>query len=363
LAGEEINLLATANTGFEFVNWTDQQNVVVSTDAAFIFTMPAEDITLTANFSEESTSYVLTLEVSPSGSGTVEGGGEYMAGEEVTISATANAGFEFVNWTDQQDAEVSTDADFVYNMPAEDFTLTANFILHGNYIIPGEGVTDIEGNDYATIIIGDQEWMASNLHTTKYNDGTSITTGLEGSAWGETEEGAYAVYPYDGVDGIDSEAEMIDSYGVLYNWYAVDHSSGLCPEGWHVPTDEEWISLTNYLMNDYVGIDENNYGNALKSCRQVDSPLGGDCDTEEHPRWNFHGTHYGTDVFGLSLLPAGIRTTSGGYVAIGNGGHWYTSTEDSEENALRRTIFASGGSFSSPSGSKRFGISVRCIKD
>jgi len=124
--GDEVIVTATANTGYEFVNWTDASQAVVSTNANFVYTMPAADVTLTANF-EALPTYTLTLAVEPEDAGTVTGAGDYLAGAQVTIVATANEGYRFVNWTNEDEEEVSDLASYVYTMPAEDVTLTANF--------------------------------------------------------------------------------------------------------------------------------------------------------------------------------------------------------------------------------------------
>ncbi len=90
-------------------------------------------------------------------------------------------------------------------------------------------VTDIDGNEYKTVIIGDQEWMSENLRVTRYNNQDDIPTGLNNTDWGNTTEGAYAIYDHDhwNAEGINSSEEMVEAYGKLYNWYAVNDSRGL----------------------------------------------------------------------------------------------------------------------------------------
>ena len=120
-----VTVSAIANDGYVFVNWTNAADEEVSAEAEFEYTMPAEDITLTAHF-EQIPTYTLTLEANPADGGVVSGGGEYEEGQVVTITAVANAGYEFVKWTDEEGEEV-TDAEFEYAMPAADVTPTANF--------------------------------------------------------------------------------------------------------------------------------------------------------------------------------------------------------------------------------------------
>ncbi len=230
-------------------------------------------------------------------------------------------------------------------------------------------VEDIDGNIYKTVVLGEQEWMAENLRTTRYADGTEIITGLSNIEWRNTEEGACAVYPHDNVDGIVSEAGMAEAYGKLYNWYAVDDSRGLCPEGWHVPDDDEWKTLEDYLLNAYdltnYQNDVNGLGNALKSCRQADSPMGGECSTDMHPRWYPHNTHYGIDKFGFAGLPAGDRSHLGSFYYIGGYGWWWSSSTADHDNTLvwYRDLQHSSGRLNRHNTAKTFGYSVRCVRE
>ena len=230
-------------------------------------------------------------------------------------------------------------------------------------ITPGEGVTDIDGNFYPSVIIGNQEWMAENLKTTRYRNGTPINfPGVDNTAWLNNSNGAYAWY--------NNDLSWKDLYGGLYNWHAVNNSNGLCPTGWHVPSDSEWTELVNYLVA--LGFPDewdnpNGVGNALKSCRQVSSPLGGDCNTSEHPRWNSYSTHaYGIDIFGFSALPGGFRFDNGTFSFIGFLGGWWSSTQISppySHYARYRGITYDNTFVDSYEYAKEFGFSVRCIRN
>ncbi|MFO7790406.1 MAG: fibrobacter succinogenes major paralogous domain-containing protein [Bacteroidales bacterium] len=225
-------------------------------------------------------------------------------------------------------------------------------------------VTDIDDNEYKTIVIGGQEWMAENLKVTKYNNGDEILSGLSDQEWEDTTEGAYTVYPPGDLEGIDSEEEVVEAYGRLYNWYAVDDSRDICPSGWHVPSNYEWTQLREYLLDNYDAISSSNIGNTLKSCRQDGSPLGDDCDTRDHPRWNGHGTHYGTDDFGFSALPGGGRGDDGNFQTIGFGGYWWSSTAIGSDGAFITVLLYESGDLTVNGGDDRpAGFSVRCIKD
>lgn len=217
-------------------------------------------------------------------------------------------------------------------------------------------VTDIDGNVYNTVTIGDQVWMAENLKTTKYSDGTTIRHVTPDNEWINLRTGAYSWYDNDfGTYG--------SLYGGLYNWYAVA-SRKLCPAGWRVPTDDDWTQLTDYLIDNYEDITFSNLGNSLRSCRQVDSPLGGDYDTDEHPRWNSHFRNYGTDEFGFSALPGGLRYYyDGSFINIGSHGYWWSSTERQHTNAWIRLIYNADGDMRRSSSIRWSGLSVRCIKN
>ncbi len=123
-AGQSVVVTATPNEGYEFVNWTHQGNPV-SSSQEYTFFMPAQDYALTAHF-EEIEMFSLTLVAEPEEGGTLSGSGTYEAGESVTVTATANEGYEFVNWT-HQGSEVSSETSYTFDMPAEDYALTAHF--------------------------------------------------------------------------------------------------------------------------------------------------------------------------------------------------------------------------------------------
>ena len=100
-------------------------------------------------------------------------------------------------------------------------------------------VTDIDGNVYPCVRIGDQWWMAEDMIVTRYRNNDPISKVTENSRWAELKEGAYCSF--------ENNDEYVSTYGRLYNAYAIEDSRGICPEGWHVPSDEEWIQLELFL--------------------------------------------------------------------------------------------------------------------
>lgn len=232
-------------------------------------------------------------------------------------------------------------------------------------------VTDIDGNVYKTVVIGEQEWMAENLRVARYNNEDDIPGGLSDENWENTTDGAYSIYDHqeENADGINSSEEMASAYGKLYNWYAVGDARGLCPEGWSVPSDDDWTQLVDYLEDEYDlhnhwGIsDIDGVGNALKSCRQSNSPLGGACNTSTHPRWNSHETHYGMDDFGFSFLPGGSRIPSGNFFLLGETGYWWSADEHSTNYAWSREVSHDIGNISRYFPDKSNAFSIRCIRN
>lgn len=213
-------------------------------------------------------------------------------------------------------------------------------------------ITDIDGNTYNSVLIGDQCWMKENLKTTTFRNGTPIPNVTDNNAWFALTTPAYVWY--------NNDINWQDSYGALYNWLTTVDTNSLCPSGWHVPNDDEWTELTGY-----IGGTNSPHGNELKSCRQVNSPLGGNCSTSEHPRWeeDIINGYYGTDDYGFSGLPGGARQSEGPFVSISEGGYWWSSKEYSSTIAKRCSVIFSYDGISWGGNPKSAGYSVRCVRD
>ena len=210
----------------------------------------------------------------------------------------------------------------------------------------GMTVIDIDGNEYQTVTIGDQVLMAENLRTTRYSDGTSIPTGLTNPEWDGTTDGAYAIYPHSETDGLNSDAEVVAVYGKLYNWYAVD-DGGLCPTGWHVPSDEEWTILTDYLGGSSVA------GGKMKTTGTIEDGDG---------LWYSPNTG-ATNESGFSGLPGGARRFKGEFSDVGYSGYWWSS---SDYDAIRAWYIYLDYYYSDVDRhvyGKEYGFSVRCLRD
>jgi len=265
-------------------------------------------------------------------------------------SSEALNGFVF-NLGDELKYTAYTDVEETEKIDSPTGSQTYTFQFDGWDPCPGMSIiTDIDGNTYNTVQIGNQCWMKENPKTTTYRNGTAIPNITDANAWESLTTGAYVWYG----NGISWKGP----YGALYNWYAAVDANGLCPTEWHVPTDDEWTALT-----DFIGGTGSPHSNELKSCRQVNSPLGGGCNTTEHPRWNNpQNGVFGTDDYGFSGLPGGYRNFSGYFDSVGYSGGWWSSTESSSASAGRFLSYNDGYVFVNYY-SKQDGFSVRCLRD
>jgi uncharacterized protein (TIGR02145 family) len=198
----------------------------------------------------------------------------------------------------------------------------------------GPGVKDINGNTYKTVYIGLQEWMAENLKVNKYNDGTVIPNITDNTKWGGNNIGAWAYY--------NNDASKNAKYGKLYNWYAVSGRKNVCPTGWHVPSDDEWTILTDYLGGETVA--------------------GGKMKEVGTTNWNSPNAG-ATNMSLFTGLPGGYRSRDGNYNYIGNSGGWWSSTEYITYYAWGRNLSNSSGNAHRNDSGKEGGLSVRCLRD
>jgi uncharacterized protein (TIGR02145 family) len=197
-------------------------------------------------------------------------------------------------------------------------------------------VKDIDGNVYKTIKIGKQIWMAENLKTTKYNDGTSIPLVTDSTVWANFEKPGYCWYG-------NNIANFKTPYGALYNWRAVN-TGKLCPANWHVPTYLDLLTLTNYLG---------------------DTATGGDKLKESGTAHWLGPNNKATNLTGFTALPGGARNFIGSFAGIREQGYWWSSTEVSEGFAWSLILYYTESLVlkSNLLVYKTMGQSVRCLKD
>lgn len=196
-------------------------------------------------------------------------------------------------------------------------------------------VNDIDGHTYKTRVIGGRVWMTENLRTGKYANGDEITSITSNNLWVVANFGAWCWYNND--NGFETP------YGKLYNWYAVNDARGLCPTGWHVPTDVEWTSLTNLLGGMDIA------GGIMK-----------EMGTTHWTSPNLGATNESS----FTGLPGGLRRSDDGtFTNAGNVGDWWTSTQFDGAKAWYRNLFYINESVAKASLDKHLGFSVRCIRN
>lgn len=237
-----------------------------------------------------------------------------------------------------------------------DGVLTNNTIT-ANYAMANCGtVTDIDGNTYNTVIIGNQCWMKENLRTTRFADGVTISLGNTSYS----SSTAYRYYP-------NNTSSNVTAYGYLYNWPAVMHGSassstnpsgirGVCPTGWHVPSIAEWTQLTNYLSshNAYIcGDATTNIAKALASTTGWSSSAIA-CAVGNQPAQN--------NSTGFGAMPAGYFA-GGGYYDFSSYVYFWSATEYSSSNSYCRRFNYNTQTVYTNSYSKEQGYSVRCLRD
>ena len=208
-------------------------------------------------------------------------------------------------------------------------------------------VTDIDGNVYQTLVIGNQEWMIENLKVTHYRNGDLIPNVTDNNQWLNLLTGAYCFWLND--------SSYVETYGNLYNWFAVDDSRNIAPDGWHVPTDEEIQVLEIYLGMSQSSSNINGWRGTNEG-----SKLAGRADL-----W-YDGALVNDPEFdssGFSFLPGGQRSGNDNFCEMVVYGPFLSSTAYDNDRAWFRLLSFNLSSIYRHTGSKHSGFSVRCVKD
>jgi uncharacterized protein (TIGR02145 family)/uncharacterized repeat protein (TIGR02543 family) len=250
--------------------------------------------------------------------------------KELTANSFSRPGFEFRHWNTKADGTGKNIPDRVEIELTEDLSLYAQWAdpAAGGTPCPGTPtVTDITGNVYNTVQIGSQCWMRENLRATKYKTGETIPVITDMDEWYKLSTGAMCYY--------DNNIDYTKKYGALYNWFAVE-TGNICPTGWHVPNNEEWGIIINYLGGG------NEAGYKMKSAYD----------------WTYYN---GNNESGFSALPAGYYHYMGYFVELGHTTRFWSSTEEyhcclvgygSEISVVNIFYY-----------NLEFGLSIRCVKD
>ena len=316
-----VTVTASAHNGYTFTRWSGAST---STSATIYVTMDANK-TLTANFQQRSvtpTTYTLTIAATSGGSVSPSVGAHtYDAGTSVTVMATAETGYTFTGWSD---ASSSTDTSVTIMMDGHK-TLTANF--QQDVTLPPTITTFVDNRDgttYRKVTIGTQTWMAENLNYDVLETASDVC--------------------------YDNNTDNCAKYGRLYNWstaMAGGSSSstnpsgvlGVCPAGWHLPSDAEWTVLTDYV------------GGAWTAGPKLKSTSG----------WISAGNE--TDQYGFSALPGGYGYSNGSFGNAGTSGYWWSVSERTANYAWIRSMNYSNELVYRDSYYTTNLYSVRCVAD
>lgn len=196
-------------------------------------------------------------------------------------------------------------------------------------------VTDKDGNVYKTVIIGNQEWMAENLNVEHYRNGDAILTIDEKNKTSAFETGAWCYYDNDSKNG--------NIYGKLYDWYTVNDLRGLAPEGWHIPSDEEWTQLIIFLGGEKIAAGK------LKATTLWQSP-----------------NTSASNESGFTALPGGFLTYRQQFIAIGENAYFWSSTKSNDSHNMHAWSVGmqyNNSKITKYDDYKDAGFSIRCIKN
>ena len=226
--------------------------------------------------------------------------------------------------------------------------LTGNTTCADEYIsvtgCGGQTSFTYDGRTYDLVEIGGQCWFADNLATDQYRNGDPIPTGLNNASWSTTINGAYSIFNNDPANDV--------TYGKLYNWYTAVDTRGLCPTGWHVPTDCDWMFLEGSLGmsimdQQFIGWRGSNEGGYLKSSSYWDLPNTGT-----------------TSNSGFAALPGGSRSWNGiGYTGKGTNAFFWSQSESSSNDSFQRWVAFNLSTINYSAPDKHYGFSIRCVRD
>ena len=202
---------------------------------------------------------------------------------------------------------------------------------------PATAIKDADGNVYSSVTIGTQTWLKENLMTTKYLNGDLIGTTTPSDLDITSELTAEYQWAYEGNEG------NVSTYGRLYTWYAATDSRKVCPAGWHVPTDDEWTTLTTYLGGEGIA------GGKLKETGTI--------------HWSDPNTG-ATNETNFTAVPTGDRFYNGVFEGVGIRSNMWSSTEQNPINGyVRSVVYINTECIKTFPVNKRCGLPVRCIKD
>jgi uncharacterized protein (TIGR02145 family) len=281
-------------------------------------TVTTNGLTVTASWSAAADATGYTLYYAPYPAATPIGSVDM--GSKTSFSATLTAGVAYYVAVKATNSSGSSGYSNISNFTIQNSTSST--------------VTDVEGNVYNTVTIGAQVWMKENLKTTKYCNGDAIPTTTANIS---SEASPKYQWPYNG------DESNVSTYGRLYTWHAATDTRGVCPTGWHLPTDVEWTTLTD--------------------CLGGESVAGGHMREAGTTHWMNHHNTSVDNSSGFTALPGGYRHDGGTFRYGGLYGYWWSATESSATFAWYRDMRYDNGSVNRSNDYADHGCSVRCVKD
>ncbi|MDF1575734.1 MAG: FISUMP domain-containing protein [Bacteroidales bacterium] len=285
----------------------------------------------------------------------------YIEGEEVAsaeasslVYAWSTAGREVAGYVLSATARDNEDASV-----ADNITVLVDSPGGFNPALSYGTVSDMDGNSYGTIEIGQQIWMAENLKVTKYADGSAIPLVTGESEWEALSADAKAYCWY------DNQSVYGDTTGALYTWAAAMNGfpgsqtlpsgiQGVCPDGWHLPSDAEWKVLESFLGMSPEDADRYDWRG---------SDEGGQLKEIGFSKWEMPNAG-ASNSSGFTAVPGGFRGNKGVFYSLGHyATFWTASDESGTDKAWYRTLYYNYQSVYRQYNFKNQGFSVRCVKD
>ncbi len=255
---------------------------------------------------------------------------------------------DIVHYNDIGTGIITTDIHYQYRVNAFTGINKSNYsdVVYMKII-----VADIDGNEYSAVKIGDQWWLTENLKVTHYRNGDAIPLVVWDVDWSNLSSDAYCWY--------NNYNPNIEIYGLLYNWYSTNDDRGIAPEGWHVPSDDEWKQLEIHLgmsqsQADSLGYRGTDEGRKLKET--------GTTYWFKHPLYDWDNV-FGTNENGFTALGAGYRPENGNWGSLNVAGYFWTSTAIGSDDAWSRKLRDSKSTVGRYNDNFRRGYSIRCVRD
>ncbi len=221
-----------------------------------------------------------------------------------------------------------------------------------------QSIIDIDGNTYNTITIGSQKWLKENLRTTRLNDGSPIPNITIDSLWSKLTSPGFCNY------NNTLNNDTINTFGRLYNLITVS-TNMLCPIGWHVPSDDEWGTMENFLIANGYNYDGTKFGDRFTN-NKIGKSLAAKTDWVPYLFYGSVGSPElpsKRDSSGFSALPGGYRDRGGNFGEIGNYGHWWCSYDNLSINTWLHYMGFAYTDISRSYSNDGWGCSVRCVGD